>query len=151
PHLYEEYGDDFVQHLDGMFALALWDRRRRLLVLARDRLGIKPLYIAERGSALAFASEITALTAGGWGDTLDFTSLHHYLSLGYVPAPGSIFAGVRKLDAGTQLTIEEGGRTVERRYWQLRFDPQPLSRTPDEYADEVLSALRSAVRSHLLS
>ncbi len=151
PHLYEERGDDFVRELDGMFALALWDRRRRRLVLARDRLGIKPLYLAERGGALAFASEVTPLTAAGWCDDLDMRSLHHYLSLGYIPAPGSIFTGVRKLEPGTQVTFEQSRGPAERRYWQLRFDSVPARRAPDDCAEEVLTALRGAVRSHLLS
>ena len=151
PHLYEEHGDDFVRHLDGMFALALWDRRRRRLVLARDRLGIKPLYLAERDGALAFASEVTALTAAGWCEDLDWRGLHHYLSLGYVPTPWSIFAGVRKLEPGTQLTLEAERPAAERRYWQLRFDATASRLSADDYAEEVLSALRAAVRSHLLS
>ncbi len=151
PHLYEEYGTDFVEHLDGMFALALWDTRRRRLVLARDPLGIKPLYVAERDGALAFASETAPLVATGWCDALDFTSLHHYLSLGYIPAPGSIFAGVRKLEPGTAMICDEGRAPVVRRYWELRFDPAPMTRSIDDYADEVLTALRAAVKSHLLS
>lgn len=151
PHLYEERGEDFVAELDGMFALALWDRRRRRLVLARDRLGIKPLYVAERGGAVAFASEVTALVADGWCEALDFANLHHYLALGYVPAPGSIFAGVRKLEPGTQVTFEDGRPPVERRYWELRFAPGPATRSDDDYAEEVLSTLRAAVKSHLLS
>ncbi len=120
-------------------------------MLARDRLGIKPLYVAEHGGALAFASELSALAADGWCETLDFTSVHHYLGLGYVPGPGSIFAGVRKLEPATQLTIDEGRDPVARRYWNLRFDPAPRTRSNDEYADDVLTALRAAVKSHLLS
>ncbi len=151
PHLYEEHGDDFVAALDGMFALALWDRRRRRLVIARDRLGIKPLYVAERGGAVAFASEVTALVADGWCESIDFASLHHYLALGYIPAPGSIFADVRKLEPGTQLMLEEGKPAVTRRYWELRFAPAARTRSDDDYADEVLTTLRAAVKSHLLS
>lgn len=151
PHLYEEYGEDFVRHLDGMFAVALWDTRKRRLCLARDRIGIKPLYVGARPGAVAFASEITALMAGGWCDELDLTSLHHYLSLGYIPAPGSIFTGVRKLEPGTQLTIEAGRQPVERRYWQLRFAPESPARRDEEYVEEVQAALRAAVKSHLLS
>src|SRR3954451_21265723 len=120
PHLYEEYGPDFVRHLDGMFALALWDTKRRRLVIARDSIGIKPLYVAERGDGtLAFPSEVTALAAAGFGRHIDFTSLHHYLSLGYVPAPGSIFSDIEKLEPGTQITIEQGRAPVRERYWQL--------------------------------
>ncbi len=151
PHLYEERGEDFVAALDGMFALALWDRRRRRLVLARDRLGIKPLYVAERGGALAFASEVSALVADGWCEVIDFASLHHYLALGYIPAPGSIFEGVRKLEPGTQLTVDEGRAPVQRRYWELRFAPGTRVASDEEYAEEVLGTLRAAVKSHLLS
>jgi asparagine synthase (glutamine-hydrolysing) len=151
PHLYEEHGDDFVRHLDGMFGLALWDARARRLVLARDPIGIKPLYLAERDGSVAFASELTPLVVAGWCDEIDFTSLHHYLSLGYVPAPGSIFAGVRKLEPGCQVTFEADGRTVERRYWTLRFQPAARTQSDDAYAEEVLATLRAAVRSHLLS
>ncbi|HEY2387857.1 MAG TPA: asparagine synthase (glutamine-hydrolyzing), partial [Candidatus Binatia bacterium] len=151
PHLYEEYGDDFVEKLDGMFALALWDTKRRRLVIARDRLGIKPLYVGERGNALAFASEVSALVAGGWCESIDFASLHHYLALGYIPAPGSIFADVRKLEPGTQLTIEEGRAPVQRRYWELRFAPGQRTASDEAYAEEVLATLRAAVKSHLLS
>jgi asparagine synthase (glutamine-hydrolysing) len=151
PHLYEEYGEDFVEKLDGMFALALWDTKRRRLVIARDRLGIKPLYVAERGNAVAFASEVSALVAGGWCESIDFASLHHYLALGYIPAPGSIFAGVRKLEPGTQLTLEEGRAPAHRRYWELRFAPAARTQSDEAYADEVLTTLRAAVKSHLLS
>jgi asparagine synthase (glutamine-hydrolysing) len=151
PHLYEEYGTDFVRRLDGMFGLALWDAKRRVLVLARDRLGQKPLYVAERAGHVAFASEVGSLMAAGWCDELDFESLHHYLSLGYVPAPGSIFAGVRKLEPGTQLTLAEGKTPVTARYWELRFEPGRVVKSIDDYADEVLTALRAAVKSHLLS
>ena len=151
PHLYEEYGEDFVRHLDGMFALALWDKRARRLCLARDRLGIKPLYVARRSGAVAFASEITALMAAGWCEDLDLTSLHHYLSLGYIPAPGSIFVGVRKLEPGTQVTFMSGRPATERRYWELRFDPETPARRDEDYVEEVLAALRAAVKSHLLS
>ena len=151
PHLFEEYGEDFVRHLDGMFALALWDTRTRRLVLARDRLGIKPLYVATRAGSVAFASEITALMAAGWCEQLDLASLHHYLSLGYVPAPGSIFSGVHKLEPGTQVTFAAGRTPVERRYWELQFAPESPARRDEEYVEEVLAALRAAVKSHLLS
>src|SRR6185295_11746122 len=151
PHLYEEHGENFVRHLDGMFALALWDTRTRRLVLARDRIGIKPLYVATRSGAVAFASEITALMAAGWGEALDLTSLHHYLSLGYIPAPGSILEGVRKLEPGTQITFAPGKAPVTSRYWELRFAPESPARSDEEYVEEVRAALRAAVKSHLLS
>jgi asparagine synthase (glutamine-hydrolysing) len=91
------------------------------------------------------------LVADGWCETLDFTSLHHYLALGYIPAPGSMFTGVRKLEPGTQLTMEEGREGVRRRYWELRFSPAARTASDDEYGEEVLTTLRAAVKSHLLS
>lgn len=151
PHLYEEYGEDFVRRLDGMFAVALWDARKRILCLARDRVGIKPLYVATRPGAVAFASEVTALMVAGWCEDIDLASLHHYLSLGYIPAPGSIFTGVRKLEPGTQVTYAAGRAPAERRYWQLRFAPEAPARRDQEYVEEVRAALRAAVKSHLLS
>ena len=98
PHLYEERGVDFVHALDGMFGLALWDARLGRLVLARDRMGEKPLYHATTAAGLLFASEPKALLASGHVDRApDWTALAAYLRAGYVPNPASAFAGIRKL------------------------------------------------------
>ena len=107
-HLYEEHGVDFVRYLRGMFAFALWDQRSRRLVLGRDRLGIKPLHFAVEGRRLMFASELKGLIAGGVKRELNFEALHHYLTLSYVPAPHTIYAGVQKLLPGHVLVAEAG-------------------------------------------
>ena len=94
-HLYEDYGEACVEHLRGMFAFALWDRDRQVLLLARDRLGIKPLFYAHQGGRFWFASEIKALLAGGVERAVDAQALRQYLTFLYVPAPMTIFEGIR--------------------------------------------------------
>ena len=129
-HLYEAHGDEFVERLNGMFAFALWDSRRKRLLLGRDRLGIKPLYLWQDGRRLIFASEAKAILAvPGVGRDLDPAALQSYLALGYVPAPQSIFRGIRKLPPATLLTANDG-RVDERRYWRVppsvdRLSPKP--------------------------
>src|SRR6266540_3364042 len=118
PHLYEEHGERFVERLRGMFALALWDEARGRLVLARDRFGIKPLYLAEVPAGLAFASEIAPLLALGAPARPDLQAIADFLSLGYVPAEATGLEDVRALAPGTVLSWE-AGRVEERRYWQL--------------------------------
>src|SRR5262249_53763498 len=117
-HLYEELGDRCVAKLAGMFAFALADFGRRRLLLARDRVGKKPLYLADDGRRLAFGSELKALRAGGCEMALDPEALDLYLALGYVPAPWSIAQGVRKLPAGHLATCDERGLRVAR-YWDV--------------------------------
>src|SRR3989442_1607631 len=151
-HLYEEDGTAALARLDGMFAFALWDRRGHRLVLGRDRLGIKPLYVAERGERLLFGSEAKCLLAAAVEPTLDLQALHDYLTLGYVPGPASIFAGVRQLAPGHLLVAEPGGRVRTERYWNLcghvgRGEP----RRDAEWQAELLATLRAAVESHLMS
>jgi len=114
-HLYAEYGDDFVRRLNGMFAFALWDARRKRLLLGRDRLGIKPLYLQDDGNRIVFASEAKAILAlPGFKAVLDSDALRSYLQLGYVPAPQSIFHGIEKLPPASLLVVEDGRRTVRR-------------------------------------
>src|SRR5438132_5642465 len=118
PHLYEEHGVDFVNALDGMFGLALWDARRGRLILARDRLGEKPLYYAATADGFFFASEPKALLAtGAVSRTPDWTALGVYLRTGYVPAPASAFRDVAKLPPGGRLVLEGEGLAVDR-YWR---------------------------------
>ncbi|MFQ5691332.1 MAG: asparagine synthetase B family protein, partial [Gemmatimonadota bacterium] len=117
-HLYEEEGPDLLRHLRGMFAFALWDERRHTLLLARDRLGIKPLYYWQDTRRLAFASELKALHAvAGMPHRIDRASLALYLALGYVPDPRSIFRGVRKLAPGHRLLWARGEDSRVERYW----------------------------------
>src|SRR2546425_515305 len=122
-HLYEEYGDDCVQHLDGMFALALWDSPRRRLLLARDRFGIKPLYVAGQRESLYFASELMALAGGGGlAPDIDPRALYTYMALSYVPAPFSILRGVEKLRPA-ELAVGGQGELGPRSYWAPRPVP----------------------------
>jgi asparagine synthase (glutamine-hydrolysing) len=116
-HGYEEWGEDVFARLRGMFGIAIWDARRKTLLLARDRAGIKPLHFAVAGGALIFGSEIKSILETGLvAAELDPAALDHYLSFLYTPRHTSIFAGVRKLEPGHLLRWERG-RLTERRYW----------------------------------
>src|ERR671914_2110095 len=108
-HAYEEHGPEFVRELNGIFALVLWDARRRTLVAARDELGVKPLYWWSDGSRLALASEVSALLAAGVVTPgVDRIALDHYLACRFVPAPRTLFEGVSKLPAASLMTAEDG-------------------------------------------
>ena len=147
---YLEWGEECVERLSGMFAFALWDSRVRRLLLARDRVGKKPLYHLRRGPVVAFASELKALRAGDLCPTaVDPESLDCYLTFGYVPAPRTIYRGVEKLRAGHTLTVTASGAS-QRRYWDLSFsDPRP--RTAEDAAEELEPLLDDAVRGRLMS
>jgi asparagine synthase (glutamine-hydrolysing) len=120
-HLYEQYGDAFLDRLNGMFAIALWDAPRRRLLLARDRAGIKPLYYASLGEGLVFGSEPKALLAHPEiSRDPDPVALHHYFSLKNIPAPFSAFKAMRQLRAGECL-VHEAGKITTRRWWRLAF------------------------------
>jgi asparagine synthase (glutamine-hydrolysing) len=152
-HAYEEYGADCLKAMNGMFAFALWDSNRRRLLLARDRIGIKPLYYAKLPHCLLFGSEVKALLAHPQFERrLDVTALNLYLSLEYVPAPHCIFAGVHKLPPGHFLMVE-GEDTHLERYWDLRLDKsEPVAaRTVSECSDEVLQLLHDAVKMELIA
>jgi asparagine synthase (glutamine-hydrolysing) len=135
-HLYEEEGVDCLTRLRGMFALALWDARRRRLLLARDRAGEKPLYWAARDGGLWFASELPALVAGlPWRPPLDLDALDRYLTLQYVPAPLTAFAGVHKLPAAHRVIVDVGQAPVVERWWRLRFAPAAVRSDADAVAE----------------
>src|SRR5918998_14027 len=152
---YAEWGEDFVHHLVGMFAVVLVDRARRRLVLARDRLGIKPLYLAETPTRLRFASTLPALVRGGDVDTgVDPVALHHYLSWhSIVPAPRTILRGIRKLPPATLRVVEADGRSREHVYWRPDYvrDPAHAGWDADDWRVAVGDALRTAVRRRLVS
>jgi asparagine synthase (glutamine-hydrolysing) len=154
-HLYEEMGTDVGRALEGMFAFALWDARAHRLVLGRDHAGIKPLYVAERGDRLVFGSEAKCLLAGGIAPELDPQALHDYLTLGYVPGPASIFAGVTQLPPGCVLVAEPGrGAPRVEPFWSLGGHVAAAGATPRseaEWRDELVRTLRGAVEGHLLS
>src|SRR5437667_1719602 len=153
PHLYEEHGVDFVNALDGMFGLALWDARRGRLILARDRLGEKPLYYAATADGFFFASEPKALLAtGAVSRTPDWTASGVYLRPGYVPGPAGAFRDVAKLPPGGRLVLEGEGLAVDR-YWQVapRLAEPPLALDLDAAAAALRVHLERAVRAALVS
>ncbi len=148
-HLYEEHGADCVEHLDGMFAFALWDAKAERLLLARDRLGEKPLVYYQADGFLAFASELDALVAlDAVPRVLDPEAVHHYLSYLVVPFPLTIYRGVRKLPPAHVLVFENGAAQLSR-YWDLT--PEPEDCTLDVAAERVRAAVEEAVRSRLVS
>ena len=147
---YLEWGEGFAERVHGMFALALWDARARKLVLARDRLGKKPLYYAARGSRLIFGSELKALFAhGGVGRELDPEALVQYLACEYVPAPSSIVKGVRKLPAAHLGVFDAQGLRL-RRYWELPA-PSQASIPIEEASTELVRRLDAAVAKRLVA
>lgn len=150
-HLYEERGAACVDELRGMFALAVWDAARRTLLLARDRLGIKPLYYMDDGERLVFASEIKALLRyPGVAARLDLEALSCFLALKYVPAPRTMFAGIAALPPGYLLVGGPDGVST-RQYWDLSFQPARPELSEASAAEQLEALLRDAVRSHLMS
>jgi asparagine synthase (glutamine-hydrolysing) len=148
-HLYEERGPDCVTPLRGMFAFALWDEARETLLLARDRFGIKPLYVVTAPWGIAFASELKALHAAGLTSrTLDWEALDAYFQLGYIPAPASPFLDVRKVEPGHTLVWRREGGVSTHRYWQF---PQPTPDVPPDPEERVREWLDSSVAAHLVS
>jgi asparagine synthase (glutamine-hydrolysing) len=149
-HLYEEMGEACVERLNGMFAFAIWDCRDSELFLARDRIGQKPLFYLQRGRDFLFASEVKAILAADNVDrSIDYTALHHYLSLRFIPAPHTMFEGIRKLPAGHTLRLKDE-RVVIQRYWDLDFTDK-LRHSEAGFLDGLEEQLRRAVGSHLIS
>lgn len=149
-HAYEEFGDDFLTHLRGMFALAVWDTTRRRLLLARDRLGVKPLYFRVEPRRILFASELKAIAAApGVPRELDPTALADYLCFGFIPSPKTVYRGIEKLEPG-ECVLFENGRASRRTYWQLS---QPAYRTESEESlrDELWHRLSQATADRLVA
>ena len=149
-HLYDSCGDEFVHRLNGMFDFALWDARRRRLLIGRDRLGVKPLYVLQDHQRVAFASEAKALlTLPGVSAELDTSVLAGYLHLGYVAAPGCIFKGIRKLPPATLLSVENG-QVRESRYWRL---PERIERgvSEREWVARVRAQIEESVRMQMVA
>lgn len=148
-HAYEEYGDNFLAKLNGMFALALWDSEHKRLVLARDRIGIKPLFFSVTKQGLVFGSELKAIMAyPGLPLDLDLVSLDQFLALEYVPAPRTIFKDIHKLEPGHKL-VHEAGRTHIESYWRLR--PRELPGDDQELAEQLRDLIEDSVRLRLVS
>ncbi len=151
PHLYEEFGDALVEHLNGMFAFALWDARRRRLLIARDRFGEKPLYWGVFDNTLLFASEPKVLLAHPSVNTsLNLQALRQYLSFDYVPAPLSIYEGINKLPAAHTLTLEAGSIET-RQYWRLRYQTKEPPPSEAEAARHLRELLAESVQMRLVS
>jgi asparagine synthase (glutamine-hydrolysing) len=152
---YQRWDEGFVDRLVGMFAIALVDRRRRRLILARDRLGIKPLYLAESPGRIRFASTLPALLQAGDVDTtIDPVGLHHYMTWhSIVPAPHTVLHGVRKLPPATIRVVEADGRSREHVYWRPDYarDPRRAEMEPGDWQDAVGAALRTAVDRRLVA
>ena len=150
-HAYEEWGPAFVRRLEGMFALAIWDRRRRRLFVARDHVGIKPLYWTRTtGGAFVCASEIKALFAfPGVERRVDPDAVVQHLTLRYAAAPRTMFAGIHKLPPGHSLTVERGEPRLER-WWSPRYEPKQAL-DEDAALAEVESRLTASVKGHLMS
>ena len=149
-HLYGDMGDEFVHRLNGMFDFALWDARRRRLLIGRDRLGVKPLYVAQDGRRLAFATEAKALLKlPGARAALNRGAVADYLHLGYVAAPQTIFEGIRKLPPATLLSVENG-QVTEWRYWQL---PSRIERhwSTEQWLQRTREHLERAVAMQMVS
>ena len=149
-HLYEQYPDDFVSRLRGMFALALWDNAKRTLVLARDRVGKKPLYYYVDSEKVVFGSEIKSiLKHPDLNLAIDDHAVSDYLSLGYIPAPKSIYRNIRKLLPGHFLRVSRD-RIEEIEYWDLRFSPNDAI-SEKQWEEMLLEELKTAVNIRLMS
>jgi len=156
-HLYEQYGIDCVQHLQGMFAFAIWDQTKRTLFLARDRLGIKPLYYRYDGETLLFGSEIKALLAyPGLRPEFNRKALAEYLAFGYLAGEETMYSGIRKLMPGHTLTIDGGGEIKISAYWDLDVNSGEEGRSRENrgreyYVGEYRERLEDCIRTHLMS
>jgi asparagine synthase (glutamine-hydrolysing) len=150
-HGYEEYGIDVVNHLRGMFGFALYDTVRKRLLLARDRIGIKPLYYTEQNGRLVFGSEIKSILQDpGVERRVNHQALYDYLGFEFVPSPETMFAGISKLPAG-HLLVWENGRAEVTRYWDLSFRPAAPMPSFGEAVEQLRAHLDAAVKSHLVA
>jgi asparagine synthase (glutamine-hydrolysing) len=154
-HLYEEEGPHCVERLDGMFALAIWDARRRELFLARDRLGVKPLYYADSPTGFVFASEIKAILAHpSVSADLDEEAFFHYLTFAFAPAPMTLYRGIRKLAPAERMTVSADGRVVSDVFWTpLAAGAQDAVSgiSEDEAAERVVDLLRDSIGKRMMS
>ena len=153
-HAYEAFGDDFLTHLDGMFAFALWDGRRQRLILARDRSGKKPLFYTFDGRQLTFASEIKAILVCPWVERrMAVEHVPELLTFGYVPTPRTLFHGIFQVPPASYVVVDHNGLKGPIRYWQLPFSPPSNGQSPSarQAAQRVRELLTQAVRRRLIS
>jgi asparagine synthase (glutamine-hydrolysing) len=151
-HLYEEQGVECLQNLRGMFAFGLWDSRRKRLLLARDRLGVKPLYYAYHDGCFLFSSEIKALLSyPGFPRDLEEASLYHYLTFLTTPAPSTLFKGIHKLPAGYRLVLEKGKEARSEAYWDAIVSNGPSHQTEGEVAERIQALLSESIGLRMMS
>lgn len=150
-HAYEEYGRECVSRLHGMFAFVIWDRRRRIVFAARDRLGIKPFYYHWDGRSLVFGSEIKSILAYTRSKEFNHGTLAEYLAFGYISGSDTMFTGIRKLMPAHTLELSEDGELTVQRYWNLPADVDPEHRPDTHYIQTYRQLLERAVASHLMS
>ncbi len=150
-HLYEDLGPDCLRYLNGIFAIAIYDRHNRRLFLARDRLGVKPLYYADLPGRFLFASEFKAIMRDrGWTPSLNPRAIHDYLALRYVPGPGGMFKELRKLPAA-HYALVEGGRVTLHRYWLPELFKGPFPNSEEEYLEGFAAHFERSVRMQMIS
>ncbi len=150
-HAYEEYGVDCVRHLRGMFAFAIWDAKRHRLFIARDRVGIKPVYYCQTPEALYFASELKAIIADpAISRTVNTPALRQFFSFYYLAGEETLFKSIQKLAPGHHLLIE-GGKVTVQRYWDLQFTQDRWGRSFDEVVEELYGLLGSTIRDHMIA
>jgi asparagine synthase (glutamine-hydrolysing) len=151
-HLYEEYGRDCIRYLRGMFAFAIWDRTRKCLLLARDRLGIKPLYYRYEAGTLLFGSEIkTILAYPGIKPEFNRSTLAEYLAFGYIASAETMYAGIQKLMPGHILLIDKHGQSTTSEYWDLDVKSDDGTQSREYYVQAYREQLEECVSSHLMS
>ncbi len=149
---YHCWGEQVFRRLRGMFAIALWDQRTGKLVLARDRIGKKPLFYAWHGEVFLFGSEIKAILAWpGFKREPDYEAIHHYLTLQYIPAPWSAFKGVKKLPQASYMVVDRNGQTDMQKYWTLSEPSQAHHRPPMELKEELVTLLDETVRLRMVA
>lgn len=151
---YHHWGEEVVEHLRGMFGIAIWDTQEKALFLARDQFGIKPLYYATTAAGTAFSSEKKSLLEMapelGLDLNLDRRAIEHYVDLQYVPEPESLHTGIRRLESGCTATLRPGGEVVAKRYFKPNFDVTPVPKgSEQDLFDRIASALEDSVAKHM--
>ena len=150
-HCYEEYGDECVSKLNGMFAFAIWDEQKQRLLLARDRIGIKPLFYTVQNGSLLFASEIKSILQDvSVKRQINLQALHNFLSLNYIPHPYTIYKEIYKLPQG-HILVCEGGNILLRQYWDAKYTENNVLKPEEEYAEELREKLKQSIKLRLLS
>lgn len=150
-HLYEELGPESLTKLHGMFAFALWDEKKQLLLIARDRVGIKPLYYTNTGKSLLFGSEIKSLIADqSVSRDVNPRAIDRFFTYGYLPGNETLLEGIYKLGPGHYLTVH-GGKIEDRQYWDLRFEEDPGRTSFGDAVEKLRSLLRRTVKAHMIS